>query len=218
MKKSEVLIMLVDDDILNNFLNKMFLTNYDCKIKIIEFLNGKEALIYLKNSENKMPDLILLDIQMPEMGGFDVCKILKSNAKTKDIPVIFLTSAIDTESILKGFNLGGIDYITKPFNNEELTIRVNTHIDLRAKTLELQKINQNLEKIVEERTHQLHEYAFITSHNLRKPLANIIGFISILEQSIDKKEQFPEILKYLKNSSTELDNIIKETAHNLNKK
>ena len=210
--------MLIDDDTANNFLNKMFLTNYDSKMNIIEFLNGKDALIYLKNSENKMPDLILLDIQMPEMGGFDVCKILKSNAKTKDIPVIFLTSAIDTESILKGFNLGGIDYITKPFNNEELTIRVNTQIDLRTKALELQDLNQNLEEIVEERTRQLSEYAFITSHNLRKPLANILGFVNLIDTVCKNKDELSEILKHLKNSSIELDNVIKETAHNLNKK
>ncbi|OFX27714.1 MAG: hypothetical protein A2033_02945 [Bacteroidetes bacterium GWA2_31_9] len=207
------LILIVDDNSKNlQVLGKIL---YEKGYNINVASSGAKAL---QSVNIQPPDLILLDIQMPEMDGFDVCKILKSNAKTKDIPVIFLTAATDTESIVKGFKLGGMDYITKPFNNEELIIRVNTHIDLRAKTLELQKINQNLEKIVEERTHQLHEYAFITSHNLRKPLANIIGFISILEQSIDKKEQFPEILKYLKNSSTELDNIIKETAHNLNKK
>lgn len=89
--------------------------------------NGNEALARV---EKVNFDLILLDIMMPEMDGFEVCKILKSKPKTKGIPVIFLTAKTDTDSIVKGFGLGGVDYITKPFNGIELEARVNTHVRL----------------------------------------------------------------------------------------
>lgn len=207
------LILIVDDNSQNiQVLGKIL---YEKGYNINVASSGAKAL---QSVNIQPPDLILLDIQMPEMDGFDVCKILKSNAKTEDIPVIFLTAATDTESMLEGFKLGGVDYITKPFNNEELTIRVNMHIDLRIKTLELQNLNQNLEKIVEERTSQLREYAFITSHNLRKPLANILGFVNLIDTVYKNNHELSEMLKHLKNSSIELDNVIKETAQNLNKK
>ncbi|HKK43056.1 MAG TPA: response regulator, partial [Bacteroidales bacterium] len=76
-------------------------------------------------------DLILLDIMMPEMDGFEVCRILKDNPETKDIPVIFLTARADTEDIVQGFRIGGVDYITKPFRKEELFARVNNHVQLK---------------------------------------------------------------------------------------
>jgi DNA-binding response OmpR family regulator len=120
------LILVVDDNqenlkVVSNFLKEM---NY----KIALALDGDSALQIVR--ENKI-DLILLDIMMPGMDGFEVCKILKEKSETKDIPIIFLTARTESEDIIRGFQLGGVDYITKPFNREELYARVNSHMQLK---------------------------------------------------------------------------------------
>lgn len=90
--------------------------------------NGEKAI---KSANEKHPDLILLDIMMPEMSGFEVCEILKSNPATKDIPIIFLTAKTEQEDILKAFEIGGVDYITKPFHAQEVMARIRTHLELK---------------------------------------------------------------------------------------
>lgn len=89
-------------------------------------------------------DLILLDVMMPEMDGFEVCKHLKDNPGTREIPVIFLTAKSETENVVKGFELGAVDYVTKPFSTEELLARVKTHIDIRRKYEEKAMLEQQL--------------------------------------------------------------------------
>jgi diguanylate cyclase (GGDEF)-like protein len=89
--------------------------------------SGEKAL---KQIEKREVDLILLDIMMPEMDGYEVCKILKSNSETQDIPILFITAKTDDASIVKGFEIGGVDYITKPFRPIELLARVKTHLKL----------------------------------------------------------------------------------------
>lgn len=113
--------------------------------KVATATSGARAL---RRLETYRPDLILLDIQMPEMDGFKVCQQLKASSSTAEIPVIFITAFSDMDNVSKGFSLGAVDYITKPFRNEELLARVNTHLQLR-------QINQTLEKRVQERTHEL---------------------------------------------------------------
>ncbi|NEQ54628.1 MAG: response regulator, partial [Leptolyngbya sp. SIO3F4] len=113
--------------------------------KVATATSGQRAL---KRLESFHPDLILLDIQMPGMDGFEVCRQLKTSSSTAEIPVIFITAFSEIDNISKGFSLGAVDYITKPFQNEELLVRVNTHLQLR-------QINQDLEKRVQERTCEL---------------------------------------------------------------
>ena len=103
--------------------------------------NGKKAI---KIAQEKQPDLILLDVMMPEMSGFEVCKELKSMRYTKDIPVIFLTARTEKEDIIKGLELGGVDYITKPFNQQEVVTRIKTHIDLKNASNTLTEQNKLL--------------------------------------------------------------------------
>ena len=98
--------------------------------------SGKAALELTEKGEF---DLILLDVMMPEIDGFEVCKRFKENPITKDIPVIFLTAKVDTESIVKGFEVGAMDYVTKPFNGTELLARVKTHIELSYSRKELKR-------------------------------------------------------------------------------
>lgn len=89
-------------------------------------------------------DLILLDVMMPEMDGFEVCRRLKTNEKTKDIPVIFLTAKSETENVVKGFELGAVDYVTKPFKTEELLARVRNHIEIQEKITERKKLEEQI--------------------------------------------------------------------------
>jgi len=102
----------------------------------------------LQAARADLPDLILMDISMPGMDGFEVCKKLKADPKTKDVPVVFLTGRSDTEHLVKGFELGAVDYITKPFNNSELLHRINTH-------LELSHLRKSLEQQVSEQTNEI---------------------------------------------------------------
>ena len=118
------IILAVDDEKINiNILIDLLGDDYD----VIVALNGEKAL---KQVQKREIDLILLDIMMPEMDGYEVCKILKSQDITKDIPILFITAKTDDESIVKGFEMGGVDYITKPFRPIELQARVKTHLKL----------------------------------------------------------------------------------------
>ncbi len=119
-------ILVVDDSPLNLKLLSTVLEGQGYDVAMVQ--NGKDAFLYL---ESEKPDLILLDIMMPEMDGYEVCLELKKKPDLKWIPVIFLTAKTEIEDIVKGFESGGVDYITKPFNSHELLARVKTHIQLK---------------------------------------------------------------------------------------
>lgn len=141
MNNSDFKILIVDDIPKNiQILGSVLIEN---KYNVEFATNGEEALQWAMN-ENF--DLILLDVMMPEMDGFEVCTKLKSNYKTKEIPIIFLTAKNDSESIVAGFKTGAVDYISKPFNAEELLVRVNTHIKLQYAQKQLQEKNTELAK------------------------------------------------------------------------
>ena len=119
-------ILLIDDQIYNLQFAKEILES--SQINIIYANNGKSGI---KKALEIIPDLILLDIMMPAMNGFDVCKFFKNNFHTKEIPVIFLSALVDKKDIINGFKYGAVDYITKPFNKEELQARVNVQLKLQ---------------------------------------------------------------------------------------
>ena len=127
-------ILVIDDNYINRELMSEILEPKGFNILRAE--DGKSGI--LKALELK-PDLILLDIIMPFMDGFEACKALKSDNRTKDIPIIFLTAKIQKEDIINGFKHGAVDYITKPFNKEELLVRVNTHLELKKSREALKK-------------------------------------------------------------------------------
>ena len=110
--------------------------------------NGRLALVA---AQKDPPDLILLDINMANMNGFEVCKRLKADAALKDIPVIFITGLNETADKVKAFSMGAVDYITKPFQNEEVCARVETHMRLRRLQKEVDKYNNHLEGVVQEK-------------------------------------------------------------------
>jgi len=133
-------VLIVDDQPQN--LQVLAYTLNNIGIKTIASNNGQNAIL---SAEQNQPDLILLDIMMPEMDGFEVIKRLKINSKTDTIPVIFLSALTETTEIVKGFKLGAIDYITKPFNKEELIARVQTQLKLKTANDIIKKQAQEIE-------------------------------------------------------------------------
>lgn len=127
MGSKKKLILIVDDNPENIKVLGNLLKNNGYEVGASS--DGNKAFEFIKN---EIPDLILLDVMMPGMNGFEVCEELKSNVQTRHIPVIFLTAKTSTEDIVKGFKVGGVDYVSKPFNSEELLARVNTHIEIRT--------------------------------------------------------------------------------------
>ncbi len=150
-------ILIVDDTIVNLDILVELLSDYD----VIDTTNGKDALGILKEES---VDLILLDIMMPEMDGFEVCKRLKENKKTKNIPVIFITAMTDEESIEKAYDIGGVDYVTKPFKPKELLARVRTQFHL--KDLQNKELHYQKKVAIAELIHNI-------AHQWRQPLSAI---------------------------------------------
>ncbi len=138
-------ILIVDDEPINVMIASRILQKNDYEIDTAS--NGEEAL---QRIEEDPPDLILLDIMMPGMNGFEVCNKLQQTEKNREIPVIFLTAVTDKESIVKGFKAGGKDYLTKPFNTPELLARVKTHVSLKLARDKQQKLIEELQKALAE--------------------------------------------------------------------
>ena len=151
-------ILIVDDTPANVLLLVRMLTERGYKARTA--LSGKLAL---EAARTEPPDLILLDITMPEMNGYEVCAQLKADAALKEIPVIFISALNETIDKVKAFSVGAVDYVTKPFQFEEVYARVQTHLQLRR-----------LEKLRDDLTHMV-------VHDLRNPLTVICGFLDILE-------------------------------------
>ena len=151
MDSSPSKIIVVDDDITNLTVAKNALAD---KYDVFTVPSGKKLFGLL---EKLKPDLVLLDIEMPEIGGYEIIGILKNEEKTSGIPVIFLTSNIDPEKEVKGLNLGAIDYITKPFSRELLLKRVDLHLLIEAQRKELENYSRNLEKMVNKKTRTVFE-------------------------------------------------------------
>ncbi len=143
-------ILLVDDNPTN--LKVLSGAMAESGWTILVATDGERAL---KQAEYALPDLILLDVMMPGINGFETCARLKSNPTTQEIPVIFITALDEPIDKVKGLNLGAVDYITKPFQQEEVLARVGVHLKLRALSKKLSEQNELLEKLVEERTAKL---------------------------------------------------------------
>jgi CheY-like chemotaxis protein/serine phosphatase RsbU (regulator of sigma subunit) len=133
-------ILVVDDNLKNIQVLGGFLQAEGFEVEFS--LDGKSALNWIGKQDF---DLILLDIMMPEMDGFEVCTIIKQNPEHKDLPVIFITAKVDHESIIKGFEIGAVDYITKPFIKSELLARVKTHVEIKQSRDRLARFLKEIE-------------------------------------------------------------------------
>jgi signal transduction histidine kinase len=139
-----------------------------------EAKSGLEALL---DVEQHVPDLILLDVQMPEMDGFEVCRRLKEQEFSRNIPIIFITGRGDTDDLVLGFKAGAVDYVIKPFNSAELMTRVQTHLELKFARDILKQKNAELEKLNREKS----EFLGIAAHDLKNPLATVRWLTDLLK-------------------------------------
>lgn len=203
-------ILLVDDEPKNIQLLGNLLREYGYTIEFAT--SGMDALRWLSM---RLFDLILLDIMMPEMDGYDVCKRLKSNPITRGIPVIFLTAKTDAEGIARGFSLGAVDYVTKPFQKEELLARVKTHLTLQEqqrtldryadlleeKNLELRQKNLRLE----ESNANKDKFFSLIAHDLKSPMTGFLSLAELFENTDDMQpEQFKEFIRQFRASAENL--------------
>ena len=185
-------LLLVDDVPTNLDVLCALLEGADYRISI-----APDGAIALRLAAQTAPDLILLDVVMPEMNGFEVCRRLKQDPKTEHIPVIFITAENQTEGVVEGFEAGGVDYIAKPFQDAEVLVRVKTHLslsrltrELETKSTALEEKNQSLNEAnealvvanqkIQEVSRYKSEFLARMSHDLRTPMNAIIGYTRIL--------------------------------------
>jgi light-regulated signal transduction histidine kinase (bacteriophytochrome) len=168
-------------------------------------LDGQQAIA---SAQADIPDLILLDIKMPEMSGYEVCEILKSEPQTAEVPVIFISALDDAFDKVTAFSVGGADYITKPFQEAEVLVRVENQLRLRR--LQRQLIEQNEELARSNR--ELEQFAYIVSHDLQQPLQSITGFAKLLilkyENTLDTGAQ--EYLNRIIDAGSRMQRLIQD--------
>jgi two-component system sensor histidine kinase/response regulator len=195
-------IMVVDDNPANLKLMEEMLRRYGYEVR--SFPRGRLALAAV---ERRQPDLILLDVNMPELNGFQVCEQLKSDPRLSRIPVIFLSALNETIDKVKAFSSGGADFISKPFQFEEVHARVKTHLELYALQTALLSQNEQLERTVAMRTRELSEahmrltildraksdFLQLISHEFRTPLVGILGVGDLLLEERDSSAEDNEL-------------------------
>ncbi len=197
--KTRDLILVVDDQPVN--------------LKVIASVLGKEYALSIANSghnaikilENNSPDLILLDVMMPEMDGFEVCQLIKTNERTKHIPVIFLTAKTDIDDVVKGFQCGAVDYIAKPFSSTEVKARVQNHLNLKHALDELKIANDRLNELNATKD----KFFSIIAHDLRTPFTSIVALSEMLVLFIKEKnyegiEEYAALIEQSSNHAMDL--------------
>ncbi len=160
----------------------------------------------LRAAQLAKPDLILLDIQMPEMDGFAVCRQLKANGETDDIPVIFISALGDIQDKVKAFQAGGVDYITKPFQLEEVLMRVETHLEIQRLRRQDQLRIREQEQLIGE----LDAFAHTVAHDLKNPLTIISIYAQLLttKNSRINEEKRQQLLQMIEQSASRMNGII----------
>lgn len=196
-------ILIVDDTPANLRLLSNMLAERGYKVRSV--ISGKMALTTARAAP---PDLILLDIRMPEMDGYEVCEQLKADEDTHDIPIIFISALDAAQDKVKAFTVGGVDYVTKPFQLEEVLARVETHLALRNLQKSLQHQIIERDKLIAE----LDAYAHTVAHDLKNPLGTLIGFSNMLETSYTElsDEQMRLCVSTMAKSGRKMTNIIEE--------
>ena len=209
INRSDYKILIVDDVVSNVLLLKILLTNE--KFQVCTASNGNMCIEMAKSEH---PDLILLDVMMPELNGFDTAVILKKDPETLDIPIIFLTALNNPNDLVKGFQVGANDFLTKPFNKEELVMRVMHQIQLVAAKRIIVRQNEELKRTISNRDKM---YSVI-AHDLRSPMASIRMVLNLAVNVVSPETVGEEIFGLLDKANREseethdlLDNLLKWT-------
>jgi signal transduction histidine kinase len=200
---SKAELLIVDDTLENLRLLSQMLSEEGYRVETAS--SGARALA---TAQANPPDLVLLDIRMPEMDGYEVCEGLKADERTRDIPIIFLSALDETYDKVKAFTSGGVDYIIKPFQFEEVLARVEIHIALMNLQRQLQQANRELQKRLEE----LDAFAHTVAHDLKNPLTRIIGYAELLEGEFDTlpEEDLHGFVGIIARGGRKMENIINE--------
>lgn len=162
-------ILVIDDDPTNLSVLLEYLGEMHYNILVAQ--NGESALEQLQYA---LPDLILLDVMMPGMDGFETCRRLKANVRFRDIPVIFMTALTDTDHKIRGFDVGGVDYVTKPLEYQEILARIHTHLTIRSQQKQLQDLNASK-----------NTFFSVIAHDLRGPVNSLSLLNQLAETKID---------------------------------
>ena len=209
INRSDYKILIVDDVVSNVLLLKILLTNE--KFQVCTASNGKQCI---EVAQNEHPDLILLDVMMPDLNGFDTAVILKKDPSTQEIPIIFLTALNNPNDLVKGFQVGANDFLTKPFNKEELVMRVMHQIQLVAAKRIIVRQNEELKRTISNRDKM---YSVI-AHDLRSPMASIRMVLNLAVNVVSPEIVGDEIFGLLDKANREseethdlLDNLLKWT-------
>jgi len=209
INKSDFKILIVDDVISNVLLLKILLTNEKYQVCTANCGN-----MCIEQAKAEKPDLILLDVMMPDISGFDAATILKKDPETAEIPIIFLTALSNPSDLVRGFQMGASDFLTKPFNKEELVVRVFHQIKLVAATRIIERQNRELRATISNRDKM---YSVI-AHDLRSPMASIRMVLNLVVSTMTPEAVGPELFELLDKANKEseechdlLDNLLKWT-------
>ena len=209
INRSDYKILIVDDVMSNVLLLKILLTNE--KFQVCTATCGKACI---EQAKTEHPDLILLDVMMPDINGFDTAVIMKKDPELADIPIIFLTALNTPADLVHGFQVGASDFLTKPFNKEELVMRVMQQISLVAAKRIIEQQNRELKATLSNRDKM---YSVI-AHDLRSPMASIRMVLNLVVQSASEETVGPELYALLDQANREseevhdlLDNLLKWT-------
>lgn len=194
VQSTDIYILVVDDTQTNREVMARILSRKKYQYKTVA--SGEEALIAVSQ---RLPDLILLDISMPGMDGFEVCQRLKADERTRDVPVMFISALDETEDKVRAFHVGGVDYITKPFKIEEVLARVETQITLAMQRKEILALSELKDQLI--RT---------VSHDLKNPLHVIMGYAALLMDGdyVSSAEDVRSMSQHIYNSAERMYTLV----------
>jgi signal transduction histidine kinase len=205
-------VLIVDDNTKIMAIAEVHLKKEGLEVLCVE--DGKSAL---ESARQEKPDLILLDVDMPDMSGFEVCQVLKDDAELVMIPVVFLTAADDNESRVRGLDLGAVDYVTKPFDSFELRARVRAALRTKQLQDQLATMNLELEERVDQRTEEIKQLleqkdAFVNqlSHDLKTPLTPLVALLPMVAERTEDVES-KKMLDLIMNNVDYMRNLTERT-------
>ncbi|MGB7339759.1 MAG: hybrid sensor histidine kinase/response regulator [Phototrophicaceae bacterium] len=188
---SDISVLVVDDNEMNVDLLVNMLERY--QYKIYSAMDGATALDLVAE---KLPEVVLLDISMPIMDGYEVCRRIKANEVTRDIPVIFISALDDMSNVLEGFEVGGVDYITKPFKYREVIARIQTQVTLLRQKREIEELRERERKQYERMDALRRQFIGSATHDLKNPLFVISGYADMIEM-VSKAANNTQVLGFV---------------------